>query len=79
MGRFKNVNFRHVAAGVLIAIPFVVLLAIPTYDMKSPELAGIPFFYWWQTLWLALAALLFFSAALLIDWGQPDQVQEVSS
>jgi ABC-type dipeptide/oligopeptide/nickel transport system permease component len=72
-------NPRYILAGILIVIPFAVYLDIPSYDIVSPELAGIPFYYWWQTLWLALTALLFFGAALLIDWGQPDQVQEVSN
>ncbi len=56
-----------VVAGVLIAIPFVVLLAIPTYNIVQPEVGGVPFFYWWQTLWLGLAAGLFLGAAFLID------------
>ena len=69
-------NARHVLAGILIVIPFLVYLSVSTYDTVDPKLAGIPFFYWWQTLWLALSALLFFCAALLIDWGAPDQVHE---
>lgn len=64
---------RLVAAAVLILIPFVVYLAIPTYNRATPELAGIPFYYWWQTLWLALSAALFIGAAFLIDWGQPEE------
>lgn len=71
-----DVKPRYIAAGILVVIPFIVYLSIPTYDMVSPTLGGIPFFYWWQTLWLALSALLFFGAALLIDWGQPDEVHE---
>ena len=63
---------QHVVAGILILIPLLVYLSIPTYDTNAPALGGIPFFYWWQTLWLGLSAVLFFGAAILIDWGVPD-------
>lgn len=62
-----------VVAGILIVIPFVVLLAIPTYNVVQPEVGGIPFFYWWQTLWLGLSAVLFLTAALLIDWDRKEE------
>ncbi len=33
---------------LLFIIPFVVLLYPPFYNLTSPELIGIPFFYWFQ-------------------------------
>lgn len=57
---------------MFIAIPFVVLLSLPLYNVTAPELSGIPFFYWWQTLWLALSAGLFLTAAVLIDWDRTE-------
>lgn len=65
-------NTRYVVAGILIVIPFIVFLDIPFYDVDKPVLAGLPFFYWWQTLWLGLSAVLFIAAALLIDWGRKE-------
>ncbi len=66
-------NGRLVAAGVLIVIPLVVFLAIPFYNTTSlPSVGGLPFFYWWQTLWLGLSALLFIAAAILIDWDRTE-------
>ena len=42
----------------LLAIPFVVLLWVPSYNAIEPSLWGIPFFYWYQFLWLFLSAAL---------------------
>jgi len=33
---------------LLFLIPVVALLWPPFYNMTQPELAGIPFFYWFQ-------------------------------
>jgi hypothetical protein len=33
---------------------------VPFYNSTQPELAGIPFFYWYQLLWVALTALILF-------------------
>ena len=32
----------------LLAVPFVGLLYPPLYNRTDPEIAGIPFFYWFQ-------------------------------
>ena len=41
---------------LLLALPFVGLLYPPLYARSDPELAGIPFFYWYQFGWVVLAA-----------------------
>ncbi len=57
---------KDIIAAVLIIIPFVVYFAIPTYNMVKPEWDGVPFFWWYQTVWLAVSAALFYAAAVLI-------------
>lgn len=57
---------KDYVAAVLIVIPFLVYLDIPSYNVVNPTLGGLSFFYWWQTLWLAISAFLFFVAAVLI-------------
>jgi hypothetical protein len=42
---------------VLLIAPFVVYLAVPSYAKVEPRLAGFPFFYWWQLLWVILTAV----------------------
>lgn len=40
----------------LLVLPFAATLVPPFYARKSPELFGFPFFYWYQIIWIALAA-----------------------
>ncbi|HVZ91859.1 MAG TPA: DUF3311 domain-containing protein [Rhizomicrobium sp.] len=47
-------RFRY----ALLAAPFVAMLAVPSYNRIDPQLAGVPFFYWYQLLWIGLGALL---------------------
>ncbi|MFY0406333.1 DUF3311 domain-containing protein [Solicola sp. PLA-1-18] len=37
-------------AGIALAVPVVLPLLVFTYARRGPELAGIPFFYWYQFL-----------------------------
>jgi hypothetical protein len=43
---------------LLLAIPFIAVLWVPFYVSTSPELAGFPFFYWYQFLWVLISAIL---------------------
>ncbi len=43
---------------LLLLIPFIVTLWPPFYNFDQPELIGIPFFYWFQLLWIIITALL---------------------
>ncbi|MCE5388498.1 MAG: DUF3311 domain-containing protein [Acidithiobacillus sp.] len=49
--------------GVLwLSVPCVAVLAVPLYNRIEPELFGIPFFYWWQILWVPLSSVFLFMA-----------------
>ena len=41
---------------LLLIVPFVVLLT-PIYNSTSPELFGMPFFYWFQFLMVGVGVL----------------------
>ena len=43
---------------LLLLVPFVAILWVPSYNRLDPEIAGIPFFYWYQLLWIVLGALI---------------------
>lgn len=43
---------------LLLIIPFIVLLWPPFYNFRNPELFGIPFFYWFQLLWVIITAII---------------------
>ena len=41
---------------LLLLLPFIGLLWPPFYAKEHPRLAGFPFFYWYQFLWVLLVA-----------------------
>lgn len=43
---------------LLLLIPFFVMLWPPFYNFKDPTLFGIPFFYWFQLLWVIITAII---------------------
>ncbi len=43
---------------ILLIVPFIVLLWPPFYNYNQPEFIGIPFFYWFQLLWIIITAIL---------------------
>jgi hypothetical protein len=42
----------------LLIIPYVATLFPQFYASDKPELFGIPFFYWYQFLWIVLSAVV---------------------
>ena len=44
-------------AVILLAIPCIAVLVVPLYTTVQPELFGMPFFYWWQLLWVPLSSV----------------------
>jgi len=43
---------------LLLLIPFIVMLWPPFYNFTNPTFIGIPFFYWFQLLWIIITAVL---------------------
>jgi hypothetical protein len=43
---------------LLLLVPFVALLWVPFYNWIEPAIWGIPFFYWYQFLWVILTSAL---------------------
>jgi hypothetical protein len=39
----------------LLLIPLAGVLIPTIYNVRDPELAGVPFFYWYQLLWVPLS------------------------
>jgi membrane protein implicated in regulation of membrane protease activity len=48
----------RVICAVLLVAPFVALLWVSSYARLTPAFIGIPFFYWYQLLWVIVSALL---------------------
>jgi len=43
---------------ILFVIQFAAMLWVPFYNKAEPALIGIPFFYWYQLLWVMVGAVL---------------------
>lgn len=63
----KKLGWQGVA---LLAVPCVAVLAVPFYNRINPELFGIPFFYWWQILWVPLSSVFLYLAYLRLESGR---------
>ena len=45
-------------ARLLLILPFIAMLWVSSYDTAEPMIAGIPFFYWYQLLWILIGAAI---------------------
>ena len=43
---------------LLFVVQFLVVLWPPFYNRIEPKFIGIPFFYWFQLLWVLVSAVL---------------------
>lgn len=53
-GKSKRHGWWHLT----LIIPFIATLFPSFYASQSPEAWGIPFFYWYQFLWVLITAVL---------------------
>lgn len=65
-GNIPTVTSARVLAALCLFAPFVALLWVGSYDSVEPTLIGLPFFYWYQMLWVPLATVLTCVAYLLV-------------
>lgn len=43
---------------LLLVLPFIAMLLPQTYNVAAPSVIGLPFFYWYQLLWIVITGLL---------------------
>jgi hypothetical protein len=43
---------------ILLIVPFIATLWPAFYSSVEPKLAGMPFFYWYQFLWVIISSML---------------------
>ncbi|MEW2622564.1 DUF3311 domain-containing protein [Streptomyces sp. NPDC048106] len=48
----------RVVIGICLIAPFVALLWMSSYSKTDPAFIGIPFFYWYQMLWVIISTAL---------------------
>ncbi len=49
---------RNAWAYWLLLIPFIALLWVPFYNAAEPSWESIPYFYWYQFLWILISSVL---------------------
>lgn len=52
----RHFNFRLV--NLLLLIPLIGTLPPMFYNSVSPRIGGMPFFYWYQLLWIPISVTL---------------------
>jgi membrane protein implicated in regulation of membrane protease activity len=57
----RNPRSRHPLTWALLTIlilaPIVATLWVPFYARSKPTVAGFPFFYWYQLMWVPIVAV----------------------
>jgi hypothetical protein len=58
-----------------VLAPMVAVIAVPTYNSATPRLAGFPFFYWYQLIWVLITGVLMVAAfwAIKVDGNRRKQ------
>jgi hypothetical protein len=59
---------------VPLLAPFVGTLWVPFYDSAEPRVAGVPYFYWYQFLWIAISAAI--TAGVYFATREPGEPRE---
>jgi hypothetical protein len=55
---------------LLLHVPFVGTLWVPFYDSLEPRIGGVPYFYWYQFLWIGIGAVI--TAVVYFATRQPE-------
>ncbi len=69
----KGSNAQKIVAAIFLLIPMLVFSITVIYNFKSPEVLGVPFFYWFPILWLAVSSLFYVIAAWILNMMEGDQ------
>jgi hypothetical protein len=43
---------------LLLVAPFIAMFWVSSYNSLEPTWGGVPFFYWYQLLWIPIGAVL---------------------
>ncbi|MET7651927.1 MULTISPECIES: DUF3311 domain-containing protein [unclassified Streptomyces] len=69
----------RVAIALCLLAPFVAMLWVGSYAKVDPAFIGIPFFYWYQMLWVPLSAALTVTAYKLWQRDQRGRADSSSA
>lgn len=55
---------------LLLLIPYAAMFWVASYNRAEPSWAGIPFFYWYQLLWIWIGSALIVIVHLIVNRGR---------
>jgi len=55
---------------LLLLVPFIAILWVPFYASGEPAVFGIPYFYWYQFVWILISAV--FTAIVYFVTREPE-------
>ena len=58
MPTFSNNRKPNMWWLILLLAPFAAVLWVPFFNRVNPEVWGIPFFFWYQFLWVVISAVV---------------------
>lgn len=64
---------------VLILIPSTVNLLVPLYNKEMPDIMEIPFFYWFQTIWLVVCSGFYLTFASFMKKEEEEEGKKNAS
>ncbi|MFE2882253.1 DUF3311 domain-containing protein [Streptomyces graminifolii] len=64
----------RVVIAVCLLAPFVALLWVGSYTKVDPTFIGVPFFYWYQMLWVLISTVLTMTAYKL--WQRDQRTRQ---
>ncbi|WP_371662498.1 DUF3311 domain-containing protein [Streptomyces sp. NBC_00280] len=67
----------RVVIGLCLFAPFVAMLWVGSYAKVDPAFIGIPFFYWYQMLWVVISTALTMTAYQL--WQRDQRARRATS
>ena len=65
--RAKGTTGQKVIVAILLIFPMLIFGITPLYNKDKPTLLGLPFFYWFETIWLVVSAVFYVIAALMLN------------
>jgi len=64
-GKTPKAGWRNYWPRLLLVIPFLMVLWVPSYNRLEPTLGGVPFFYWYQLAWVLVGAVIVLAVYLI--------------
>ena len=68
-----KIKATHIILAVLILIPSTVNLLVPLYNKEMPDIMEIPFFYWFQTIWLVVCSGFYLTFAFFMKKEEEEE------